>query len=114
MTDQPDGVQLRVSEETVCNGTNVTFNCSAADANPMELTYELYENNVLISNDRNTGVWNKTITSAGVVVYRCKVSNVFGSLYSPNVFMTVNGKQLVFPMKNLQRCFGVYCVLRVH
>ena len=114
MTDQPEGVQLRVSEEAVCNGTNVTFNCSAADAKPNELTYELYENNVLISNERNTGFWNKTITSAGVVVYRCKVSNVFGSLYSPNVFMTVYGKQLVFPMKNLQRCLGVYCALRVH
>ena len=114
MTDQPEGVQLRVSENTVCNGATVTFNCSAADANPMELTYELYENNFLISNDRNTGVWNKTITSAGVIVYRCKVSNVVGSLYSPNVSMTVNGKQLVSPMKNVQRCFGVYCVLRVH
>ena len=114
MTDQPEGVQLRVSEETVCNGANVTFNCSAVDAKPMDLTYELYENNVLISNERNTGVWSKTITSEGVVVYRCKVSNVVGSLYSPNVFMTVNGKQLVSPMKNVQRCFGVYCVLRVY
>ena len=92
----------------------MTFNCSAVDAKPMDLTYELYENNVLISYERNTGAWNKTITSAGVVVYRCKVSNVVGSLYSPNVFMTVNGKQLVSPMKNAQRCFGVYCVLRVH
>ncbi|XP_015775158.1 PREDICTED: hemicentin-2-like isoform X7 [Acropora digitifera] len=87
---QPEGVQLRVSEETVCNGANVTFNCSAVDANPMDLTYALYENNVLISNERNTGVWNRKITSEGVVVYRCKVSNVVGSLYSPNVFMTVN------------------------
>ena len=92
----------------------MTFNCSAVDANPMDLTYALYENNVLISNERNTGVWNRKITSEGVVVYRCKVSNVVGSLYSPNVFLTVNGKQLVSAMKNVQRCFGVYCVLRVY
>ena len=77
----------------------MTFNCSAVDANPMDLTYELYENNVLISNERNTGVWKNTITSAGVVVYRCKVSNVIGTLYSPNIFMTVNGKRLVSPRK---------------
>ena len=114
MTDQPEGVQLRVSEETVCNGANVTFNCSAADAIPMELTYHLFENNFLIGSERNTGVWNKTITSGGVLVYRCKVSNVVGTLYSPSVSVTVNGKRLVSASKNVQQCFGVHCFLTVH
>ena len=75
--------------------------------NPMELTYHFYENNFSISIEMNTGVWNKTITFTGVVGYRCKVSNVVGTLYSPSVFMTVNGKRLVSLRKNVQQCFGV-------
>ena len=47
VADPPEGVQLQVSEDTVCKGANVIFNCSGADANPMELIYHLYENNVI-------------------------------------------------------------------
>ena len=92
MADQPEGVQLRVSEETVCNGANVTFNCSAADANPMELTYHLYENNVIVSNSSSTGIWNRTTPFFGDVVYRCEITNIVGTTTSADVSVRFSGR----------------------
>ena len=88
----PEGVQLQVSEDTVCKGANVIFNCSGADANPMELIYHLYENNVMIRNSSSTGILIRTMTTRGVFVYSCKVTNIVGKTMSPNVSVTVNGK----------------------
>ena len=96
LADPPEGVQLQVSEDTFCKGANVIFNCSAADANPMELTYHLYENNVMVSNSSSTGIWNRSVTTGGVFVYSCKVTNIIGTAMSPNVSVTVNGKHGTF------------------
>ena len=93
LADPPEGVQLQVWEETVCKGAKVIFSCSAADANPMELTYHLYENNFLVSNSNRTGIWNRAITTGGVFGYSCKVTNIVGTTMSSNVFVTVNGKR---------------------
>ena len=105
LADPPEGVQLQVSDDTVCKGANVIFSCSAADANPMELTYHLYENNVMVINSSSTGIWNRTMTTGGVFVYSCKVTNVIGTAMSTNVSVTVNGKHGTFltNRKNLRK-----------
>ena len=87
---------MQVSEETVCKGANVIFNCSAADANPIELIYHLYENNVMVSNRSSTGILIRTMTTRGVFGYSCKVTNIVGMTMSPNVSVTVNGKHGTF------------------
>ena len=92
LADSPEGVQLQVSEDTVCKGANIIFNCSVADANPMDLTYHLYENNVMVSSRSSTGIWNTTMTTGGVFVYSCNVTNIVGTTMSANVSVTVNGK----------------------
>ncbi|XP_074634266.1 neuronal growth regulator 1-like [Acropora palmata] len=101
MTDQPEGVQLRVSEETVCNGANVTFNCSAADANPMELTYHLYQNNVIVSNSSSTGIWNRTTPFFGDVVYRCEITNMVGTTTSGDVSVRFSEGSTVEHVENI-------------
>ena len=83
---------MRVSEETVCNGANVTFNCSAADANPVELTYHLYENNVIVSNSSSIGIWNRTTPLFGDVVYRCEITNIVGTKTSADVSVRFSGR----------------------
>ena len=106
LVDPPEGVYLQVSEDTVCKGANVIFNCSAADANPMELTYHLYENNVMVSKSSSTGIWNRTMTTAGVIVYSCKVTNIIGTAMSTNVSATINGKHGTFfnyQQKNIRK-----------
>ena len=94
LADPPEGVLLQVSEETVCKGANVIFSCSVADANPMNLTYHLYENNVIVSNSSSTGIWNRTMTTGGKHDYRCKVTNIVGTTMSMTVSVTVNGKAM--------------------
>ncbi|XP_074634419.1 uncharacterized protein LOC141892971 isoform X2 [Acropora palmata] len=97
----PEGVLLQVSEETVCKGANVIFRCSAADANPMVLTYHLYENNIIVSNSSSTGIWNRTMTTGEKLVYRCKVTNIVGTTMSMTVFVTVNDPPSIEPLRNL-------------
>ncbi|XP_044180700.1 hemicentin-1-like isoform X4 [Acropora millepora] len=96
----PEGVQLQVSEDTVCKGASVIFNCSVTDANPMELTYHLYENNVMVSNSSSTGIWNRSMTTGGVFVYSCKVTNIIGTAMSTDVSVTVNVPPSILPIAN--------------
>ena len=96
MADPPKGVQLQASEDTVCKGANVILNCSVTDLNPMEHTYHLYENNVMVSNSSSKGIWNRSVTTGGVFVYSCKVTNIIGTAMSTNVSVTVNGKHGTF------------------
>ena len=87
---------MQVSEDTVCKGANVIFSCLAADANPMEIIYHLYENNVMVINSSSTGIWSRTMTTRGLFVYSCKVTNVIGTAMSTDVSVTVNGKHGTF------------------
>ena len=96
LADPPEGVQLQVSEGTGCKGANVIFTCSAADANPMELTYDLYENNFMGINSSSTGIWNRTMTTGGKLVYSCKVTNIIGTAMSTDISVIVNGKYGTF------------------
>ncbi|XP_068734692.1 hemicentin-1-like [Montipora capricornis] len=86
----PEGIQLHVSEDVVCNGTTISFNCSAETANPTELNYQLLENNVIIFGISSTGVWNKTMEIGGVFVYRCMVNNTVGTAMSATASVTTN------------------------
>ncbi|XP_015760642.1 PREDICTED: hemicentin-1-like isoform X2 [Acropora digitifera] len=96
-----EGVQLQVSDDTVCKGANVSFNCSAADANPMELTYHLYENNVMVSySSGSTGIWNRAMTIEGVFGYKCKVNNTVGTAMSSNISVTVSVPPSIQPIDN--------------
>ncbi|XP_068685501.1 hemicentin-1-like [Montipora foliosa] len=94
----PEGIQLHVGEEEVCNGTTISFNCSAENANPMELNYQLYENNVMIGSISSTGVWNKTMTVIGVFVYKCMVNNSVGTAMSSAVSVTVSVPAFIMPI----------------
>ncbi|XP_074634452.1 B-cell receptor CD22-like [Acropora palmata] len=86
----PEGVQFQVSEETVCSGTTITFKCLVADANPRKLTYQLYENNVMISSG-STGLWKREMTAGGVFLHSCVVTNIIGTTMSTNISVSVNG-----------------------
>ncbi|XP_068685509.1 hemicentin-1-like isoform X2 [Montipora foliosa] len=96
----PEGIQFHVSEEEVCNGTTIFFNCSAETANPMELNYQLYENNMMIGVISSTGVWNKTMTVGGVFVYKCVVDNSVGTAMSSTVSVNVNVSSSIMPISN--------------
>ncbi|XP_068686468.1 hemicentin-1-like isoform X1 [Montipora foliosa] len=97
----PEGIQLLVSEEEVCNGTTISFNCSAETANPMKLNYQLYENNTMIGVISSTGVWNKTSwTVGGVFFYKCVVNNSVGTAMSLNVSVNVNVSSFITPISN--------------
>ncbi|XP_068685516.1 uncharacterized protein [Montipora foliosa] len=100
VNDPPEGIQLHVSEEEVCNGTTISFSCSAETANPMELNYQLYENNTMIGVISSTGVWNKTMTVGGVFVYKCMVNNSVGTAMSSSVSVNVNVSSFIMPFSN--------------
>ena len=87
-------MQLK-SETTVCNGTNIAFNCSA-DSNPQVHTYQLFVNNAQVHADSSSGLWNRTMSTGGQFVYKCVVNNTIGTATSGNVTITVNGKQYFF------------------
>jgi len=86
---KPDNIQLLASESKVCQDSVVTFTCSA-DGNPVVHTYQLYENGSLVSNS-SSGVWNRTMSSGGVFVYKCVAHNSLGTAMSTRT-VTVNGK----------------------
>ncbi|XP_068685519.1 uncharacterized protein [Montipora foliosa] len=88
----PEGIQLHVSEDVVCNGTTISFNCLTQTANPTDLTYQLYENDVMNAYDgiSSTGVWKKKMTVGEVFIYKCMVNNSVGTAICSTVFVTVN------------------------
>ena len=75
-----------------CKGKVISFNCSA-NANPGVTSYQLFENETAILNTSASGMWNKTLESEGVFVYKCVANNSLGSEDSMGVTVTVNGKQ---------------------
>ena len=88
-------VQLVPSKTTVCQGEITAFTCSA-NSNPAVYTYQLYVNGSVVNEVSSTGVWNRTMTTGGLFVYKCKVNNTIGTAMSENVTITVNGKHFVF------------------
>ena len=72
LTDKPEKFNFTVSQSTVCQGSVVTFNCSA-DGNPPVDTYQLLENGVPMRNGSSSpGMWSKNMSTGGVFNYKCK------------------------------------------
>ena len=88
-------VQLVPSKTTVCQGEIIAFSCSA-NSNPAVQMYQLYVNETMVNEVSSTGVWNRTMTTGGVFVYKCNVKNIIGTAMSENVTITVNGNNAVF------------------
>ena len=85
-------MQLKTSavDSKACKGETISLNCSA-DAVPFVTFYELFENDSVIMH--TSGMWNRTLLSGGVFVYKCVANNSLGSTESESVTVTVNGKQ---------------------
>ena len=91
----PEMVQLVPSETTVCQGEIITFICSA-NSNPAVHTYRLYVNGTMVNEVSSTEVWNRTMTTGGVFVYKCEVNNTIGTAMSENITITVYGNYIFF------------------
>ena len=91
--DPPENFQFDVSKQTVCKDELVSFACSA-DGNPTVHTYQLFENDTLVSDgSNNDGMWNRTMYVGGVFIYKCVANNTVGTGESSSVPVIVNGKQ---------------------
>ena len=91
--DQPENFQFTASEMEVCQGDVVNFTCSA-DGNPAVQTYELLENDVPVNDSSNShGMWNRTMSTDEVFIYKCVANNAAGTGQSETVTVTVNGEQ---------------------
>ena len=89
--DKPEHVQLVANETRVCQNDVVSFTCSAV-GKPVVHTYQLYENDTLVSNS-SAGVWSRRLSSGGVFTYKCVANNTVGTAESMSVHVTVNGKK---------------------
>ena len=93
LSDKPENFQFAASSKEVCHDKVINFTCSA-DGNPAVDTYQLLENNTLVTGGTNShGMWNRNMSSDGVFVYECVANNTAGSVRSESVTVTVNGKQ---------------------
>jgi len=84
-------LKTSAADNKACEGETISFNCSA-DAVPSVTSYELLENGSVVSD--TSGMWNRTLSSGGVFLYKCVANNSLGSIESESVTLTVNGKQL--------------------
>ena len=91
---KPENVQLTVNDSNICQSGVISLNCSA-DANPAVHTYQLFENDALVSNSSRPIVWSKSASSGGVFVYRCEANNTVGTANSTTT-VTVNGQKNIF------------------
>ena len=89
-----------------CKGETISVNC-AADPRPSVTSYELFENDLMI--EGTSGMWNRTLSSTGVFIYKCVANNSLGSTESESVNVTVNGKQSFL----LKTEYDVYFLIRV-
>ncbi|XP_067030245.1 fibroblast growth factor receptor 3-like isoform X2 [Acropora muricata] len=106
----PEMVKLVPSKTTACQGEIVTFSCSA-NSNPAVHTYQLYVNGIMVNETISTGVWNKTMITGGVFVYKCKVTNSVGTAMSENVSITVNEPATIEKVEESTVAEGGYLTL---
>ncbi|XP_044180198.1 fibroblast growth factor receptor 3-like [Acropora millepora] len=92
----PEMVKIVSSKITVCQGEIITFNCSA-NSNPAVYTYQWYVNETMVNEVVSTGVWNRTMITGGVFVYKCNVNNTIGTAMSESVTITVNEPPSILP-----------------
>ena len=101
-------MQLNTSavDGKTCKGETISINC-LADAVPSVTSYELFENDSMIMG--TSGMWSRTLSLAGVFIYKCVANNSLGSRQSESVTVTVNGKQSFL----LKTDYDVYFLIRV-
>ena len=88
---KPENVRLVATNigDTACQNDSVSLSCSA-DASPPVSSYQLFENNVLLGSN-NSGMWTTSLSSSGMLTYRCVASNLVGAANSANVSIDVGG-----------------------
>ena len=88
---KPDNMQLVTSaaDDKACRGDVISINCSA-EAFPSEISYQLFENDIAILDA--SGIWSKTLDTAGMFTYKCVPNNTLGTGENATVTITVNGK----------------------
>jgi len=70
----------------------INFTCSA-DGNPAVHPYQLFENDTLVTEGSNSpGMWNRTMSTGGVFIYKWKANNTAGTGQRESVIATANGK----------------------
>ena len=89
---KPEDVQLTTNSTSkeVKRFEPVQFNCSG-HANPQVTLYQLFVNDVLIS-ESSTGVFSEKIMNSGNLTYKCAATNAVGTTSSEEVYFIVNGK----------------------
>ena len=91
--DKPENFQFAASRGTVCKDEVISFTCSAG-GKPAVDTYQLLENDMLVSDGSNShGMWNRTMSVGGVFIYKCVANNTVGTGDSERITVFVNGKQ---------------------
>ena len=74
----------------------VRFTCTVAATNPAVDTFTFYENGIVISNKIDSGVWIKTLDTAGKVTYKCQANNSEGTSSSSSSLFYVKGEATKF------------------
>ena len=81
-----------MSDSSFCQGDLFDISCSA-DGNPAVHTYLLFENDHLLNTNGSSVVHvTRTVSAAGVLVYRCESINTMGTANATTT-VTVNGKK---------------------
>ena len=98
---KPENVRLVATNigDEACQNDSVSLSCSA-DAIPPVSSYQFFENNVLLGSN-NSGMWTTSLSSSGMLIYRCVASNLVGAAISVDVSIDVGGTVLPFYLKNV-------------
>ena len=81
-----------MSDSSICQGDLFDISCSA-DGNPAVHTCLLFENDHLLNTSGSSVVHvTRTVSAAGVLVYRCESINTMGTANATTT-VTVNGKK---------------------
>ena len=88
---KPENVHLvaTITGDEACQNDSVSLSCSA-DASPPVSSYQFFENDVLLGSN-NSGMWTTSLSSSGMLIYRCVASNLVGAENSANVSIDVGG-----------------------
>ena len=88
---KPENVRLVATNigDEACQNDSVSLSCSA-DASPPVSSYQFFENDVLLGRN-NSGMWTTSLSSSGMLIYRCVASNLVGAANSSNVSIYVGG-----------------------
>ena len=88
---KPENVRLVATNigDEACQNDSVSLSCSA-DASPPVSSYQFFENGVLLGSN-NSGMLATSLSSSGMLIYRCVARNLVGAANSANVSIYVGG-----------------------